>query len=266
MIEWPADVAPETESEEWYRRMAENHPDADASPLWGVMLVVNGAPDRLGVERTWPDYLHPADVLEKHVFRQIADRLDHNPKNRRTEKMNALEQLGISADSLRDEVIERAADRLVESYVSDDEVRAAIEKIVTTAIDQTTERIAAEEAGPLIEEKIEGVVLQRTNEWGEPKGEPLTFVGYLVQRAEAYLTEPVDYKGKPKAESGAYGWKPTQTRIAWMIDEHLQYSIKTAMEEALKTADSAIAGGIAETVKIKLREVSAALKVEVKKR
>ena len=42
------------------------------------------------------------------------------------------------------------------------------------------------------------------------------------------------------------------------------YSIKTAMEKALADANSAIVGGLEKTVKMKLEEVAAKLKMTVK--
>mgnify|MGYP001609874141 FL=1 len=84
-----------------------------------------------------------------------------------------------------------------------------------------------------------------------------------MARAEAYLKEELDHNGKTKAED--YNWKKSGTRIAYLVHEHLQYSIQTAMKEALTTANSAIVGGIEQAVKIKLAEVAASMKVELKR-
>jgi hypothetical protein len=108
---------------------------------------------------------------------------------------------------------------------------------------------------------VEGIVLQRTNEWGEKTGKSVTFTEYLVERAEAYMTEKVDYQGRSKAEvRDSYGWKPNQTRIVSLIDQHLQYGIATATEQALKSANERIAEGIKDAVAMKLQEVLAGVK------
>lgn len=192
----------------------------------------------------------------------MTDQKGVEPKER---KMQGLD-IGISQDELREQVLARTSERLVEHFVEEGDAERAMEAVVRETIDTVAERVAKESIEPLVRGQIESVCLQRTNEWGEPKGESMTFVEYLVKRAEAFLVERVDHKGETKAQSRSSSWnhRDTQTRITYMIDKHLQYSIKTAMEGALKRADSAIAEGIAEAVRIKLAEVSAKLKVEVK--
>lgn len=92
-----------------------------------------------------------------------------------------------------------------------------------------------------------------------------TFIEYLVKRAEAYLTEKVDFQGKSKDENGSYSsFSPSQTRIAHMVHQHLSYSIESAMKNAVQTANSAIAIGIAETVKIKLAEIQKGIQASIK--
>jgi hypothetical protein len=49
-----------------------------------------------------------------------------------------------------------------------------------------------------------------------------------------------------------------------MIDKHLHFSIESAMKSAVSNANSAIVGGLEETVKIKLAEIAKSLKVTVK--
>ena len=88
----------------------------------------------------------------------------------------------------------------------------------------------------------------------------MTFLEYLIQRAETYIQEPLNYAGKTKEQEG-YGWSKSQTRISYLINQHLHYSIETAMKQALQTANSAIVGGIEQTVRIKLQEVADKMKV-----
>jgi hypothetical protein len=185
-----------------------------------------------------------------------------------------IESLGITSNELIDRVVQRVADSVLEYPVYDEDgepagardtaFMKALEKKVAEKIDAAVSAIAGRNVLPNIEQYVENLCLQQTNQWGERTGQKLTFTEYLVQRAEAYLVEPVDYEGRAKGERDAYSWKASGTRVSHIVHKHLQYSIQTAMEGALKTANSKIVEGIERAVKIKLKEVSEALKVDVK--
>ena len=177
-------------------------------------------------------------------------------------------------EELQERVIDRICEQLLTSIDYDPDTggeyqvastfRRGIDNRVKAKVEETINAIAEREVLPNVAAYIEGLVLQETNGWGEKRGTPVTFKEYLVQRAEAYMQEKVSFDGKSKAESNGYSWNGTQTRIAHLIHQHLHYSIESAMKNALKIATGAVAEGIQETVKIKLAEVSAKLKTEVK--
>lgn len=184
-----------------------------------------------------------------------------------------LEALGLTKEQLQELVIARAADRLLRWEVREDGVEvppaesrlaARLQKLVEKRIDAKIAELAEAHVLPNVASYIEKLSLQATNAWGEKRGTSVTFIEYLVQRAEAYLSEQVDYEGKGKGERDSYSWKGAQTRLAHMVHKHLHYSIETAMKNAIEVANSKIAQGIAETAKMKLDEISASLRVEVK--
>jgi hypothetical protein len=185
-----------------------------------------------------------------------------------------LESLGISKDAIEQKLIEHLAQELLTeiqyNYDDDSEYRARsslakkLDALVKQHIDTTINALAEKHILPNVSNYIENLNLQTTNQWGEKKGAPVTFIEYLTQRAEDYMQEKVNYEGKPKSEAGGYSWSGTQTRITHMVHQHLHYSIETAMKQALQIATSGIASGLQETVKTKLSEVSQKLKVEVK--
>lgn len=166
--------------------------------------------------------------------------------------------LGLSPDELREEVIERAAQKLRDSIDTGD--YGHLDRIVKEATDKATAKYIEKTLIPMIEKNIESVVFQATNEWGEKRGKALTFREYLVERAEAWLREQVDYEGKPKGRD-SFGWHAKQTRIAHMIHEHLHWSIENMTKKMLQDANNHIVGGIQETVKLKLAEIQTSLKV-----
>ncbi len=185
-----------------------------------------------------------------------------------------IEALGLSKDELADRLVEKAVEELLSDQTYDEDgepygrknsqFKAALHKRIENQIDRAIDEIAAKNVLPNVASYVEGLCLQATNQWGEKKGASVTFIEYLVQRAEAYLTEKVDYNGQRKGEPNSYNWSGTQTRITFMVHKHLQYSIEQAMKEAMANATKSVAAGIHETVRIKLDEVAAKLKVEVR--
>jgi len=185
-----------------------------------------------------------------------------------------LQSLGFTDTELRDRVVERIADQaMLKQGVTfdgdecfDESIFAQqLDALVKQRIEDTISAIAEKHVLPNVAACVENLTLQATNVWGEARGEKVTFIEYLTQRAEAYLAEKVDYSGNTKTEArSGYSWKASQTRVSHLVHAHLQYSIKRAMEDALKTANSAIVEGIEGAVKIKLAEVAKALKVSVK--
>lgn len=183
-----------------------------------------------------------------------------------------LEALGFTKEDLQQRVVENIAAQLLGDTYSDDEdhsyikasqLQRKLEELITERIDEVVKAQAEAHILPRVNEMIENITIQSTNQWGEQKGTPITFIEYLVKRAEEYMVEIVDRDGTGNGE-GNYKWSGRQTRITYLIEKHLHYSIETAMKEAMKTATSAIAQGIHETARIKLNEIAASLKVEVK--
>jgi len=185
-----------------------------------------------------------------------------------------IESLGFTKEELQERVIARICETLLSSveYDPDDgneypiasKFKNAIDDRIKKQVNETINQIAEKSVLPNVSAYIEQMTIQQTNGYGESRGTPATFIEYLTARAEAYMQERVDFKGKSKEESGGYSWSGTQTRITYLVHEHLHYSIETAMKGALKIANSAIATGIQETVKLKLAEITEKLKVEVK--
>ena len=176
--------------------------------------------------------------------------------------IETLKGLGLDLSRIEDLVVERIA----ESILTEDEGRqdsdfaVRVHARVEEKLNQAVDSVAGRNVIPNMEQYIENYCLQATNEWGEKKGEPLSFVQYLVQRAEHYMQEPVDAHGKTKAEEG-YGWRKKQTRVVWLINHHLQYSISQALKDALKVIDETISGGLEKAIKAQMIELQGKLKV-----
>ena len=184
-----------------------------------------------------------------------------------------LEALGFTKEEIAERVIDRITASILTTGATDEdgygyevpsEFKRDLDKAVKARIDAEVTRIGDEHILPHIADLIDGVTLQQTNQWGEAKGEPVTFTEYLVERAEAYMTEPVDYNGKTKKESGNFSFSAKGTRVAYMIDKHLHYAIDTAMKKALADANATIAKGLNESVRTAIKNLTVNVKTEVK--
>ncbi len=182
-----------------------------------------------------------------------------------------IEQLGFTKEELQQRVVDQICEQLLTStYTNEDgdespaasQFQRAISSAVKKQTDETINALAERHLLPKVANQIETIVLEETNRWGEKKGNPVSFIEYLTQRAEAYIQEKVDSDGKTEKEN-TYNWSGKQTRITHLIHSHLHYSIKTAMEEALKVGIGEVAKGIHETARLKLNEIAAGMKVSV---
>ncbi len=187
--------------------------------------------------------------------------------------LKSLEALGITADTLIDQIVNKCVEQLMtdvsfdedgEEWRSRSRLAKQLDDRIKRQIDETVNALAERHILPNVAAYIENLTLQTTNQWGEKKGQKVTFIEYLTKRAEDYMQEKVNFEGKAKDQAGSYSWNGTQTRITHLVHQHLHYSIETAMKQALQVATSAIATGLQETCKTKLGEISEKLRVEVK--
>lgn len=184
-----------------------------------------------------------------------------------------IEQLGFTKEELQERVVARICAQLLEAtgynpesdreFTAESVFRRALDAQVQEKIDATISALAEKHVLPNVASYIENLTLQETNKWGERRGTPVTFVEYLVQRAEAYMLEEVDWDGKTKSDRDSYSWKKQGTRITHLIHQHLHFHIELAMKEALKVANGALAKGIQETVEAKLAEIVGGIKAKV---
>ncbi len=176
-----------------------------------------------------------------------------------------IESLGITKADLINRIVEAAVEHVLDGHDAGDRVVRRVQEKITDQVNAAVEEIGDKQVLPLMVAKIDTLAMQVTTGWGEKIGKPVTFREYMQQRAEKYMTEEVNYEGMDAAEcrSRSNSFNKSQTRIAHMVNKHLHYEIEIAMKDALKAANSQIAAGIQETVKIKLAEIAASIKTTV---
>lgn len=169
-----------------------------------------------------------------------------------------IEALGFTKEELQDRVVEKIVASLMsqEGYDSEhdhyfegkSEFANEIKSRVVSAIDAKVEEFAQQIIVPLVHQQVDALVVSRTNTFGEKQGEPVTFTEYVVNAANAFLMEKVDYEGKPFKSDG-WGKKEGQTRVTYLLDSHLQYRVKDAMTDAVKQVTVMMVEGLGETAK-----------------
>lgn len=183
-----------------------------------------------------------------------------------------LSSLGIGKEEIFNRVVEQIVDRVMHSYPVDDEGNEykrssrfydELTKYAKQKVDQKVEQLGDQHVLPRIGAMIENLVLQETNKWGEKQGAPVTFIEYLVKRAESFLTEEVNSDGKTQKQVDGYSWRVASTRVVFLVHQHLHHTIEKAMKEAVQNANDAIKDGLEKTVKLKLAEIAQSLKVNV---
>lgn len=180
-----------------------------------------------------------------------------------------LEALGFTKQELEEKLINQLCAQFLETTCADEDgeevrVRSSfqrkLEAKITDMIDASITQLADKHILPNVSAYIEALCLQKTNQWGEKVGTKLTFIEYLVQQADAYMREPVNYEGKPKG-TDSYSWTQRNTRIGHMVNEHLHYSVERAMKEAFTKANGSVAKGLEEALLTALHSFTNNIKV-----
>lgn len=183
--------------------------------------------------------------------------------------MSLVKELGFTKEELEQKVIQKIADDLLLEYgyesetggetVDDSHLKRKFHEIIKKHVDRQINKMAEEYVVPNVRAIIESVSLQQTNQWGEKTGQPKTFVEYLTESAQAYLSQPVDFQGKPNS---GYS-RENQTRLVHLVHEHLHYAIESAMKDAVDQVKKQIAPALEATVKLKLGEIAGSLKMQL---
>ena len=169
------------------------------------------------------------------------------------------------------DVLEKLTQKLYDHYMLDregdqSEFDARLQDSIKGMIDVVIAKTMTEHVHPRVVQMVEQIKFTKTNEWGErvnPTIPSLTFTEYLVDCADSYIREKVDYNGKTKTEAAGYNWSGKTTRISHMIHEHLQYEIARAMEKSLGEVNSSVRNGLEEAVKMALAGIKVSVDTKV---
>lgn len=188
--------------------------------------------------------------------------------------IKTLESLGISPKELGNRIVDQCVESLLSSTGfnpdTDEEVRyesrfkREIEARIQKAVDEKIAALAAVHLIPRVGEMIESVNMQRTNRYGEPKGEALTFKEYIAYRADVYMSENVDASGKSKEESGdSYSWRCAGPRLTVLMQGYIRDTLERHAKAAITDVNKVIAKNIEAAARAAITAAAEGLKVTV---
>jgi hypothetical protein len=186
--------------------------------------------------------------------------------------IKTLEALGITSEQLTERIVEQAVESLLTStgYNEDgDEIeyktrfKREIEKRIQQAVDAKIAALANEHLIPRVGELIEKTNMRQTNRYGEPKGDPMTFIEYIASRAEAYMSEDVDSNGNSKSENDSYNWRSSGPRLTVLMRMYIRSTLEDHAKRAITDVNAVIAKNIAKAAQDAIASASANLKVSV---
>lgn len=190
--------------------------------------------------------------------------------------LKTLEALGINIS--KEEIEERIVDQAVETLLSstgwdpeneaetryESKFKREIEKRIQEAVDTKIGALASEHLIPRVGEMIESVNMRKTNQYGEPKGDPMTFIEYIASRADAYMTENVNSAGQSKEESSdSYNWRLAGPRLTVLMRMYIGQTMDAAAKTAVNDVNKVIAKNIEKAALDAIHAATANLKVSV---
>lgn len=175
-----------------------------------------------------------------------------------------LQDIGLTQKQLAKKVVEEIAQQLLNpSDEATSQLEQKVQEEYLKQIKDGVDKAARESIAPRVQELLDKTTFQETNRWGESAKPVLTMKEFLVQTAERWMTEQVNYQGKTQAQE-SYNWSKNGTRISYMIHEHLQYHITNSVKAALSDINSKISTGLSDAVKIQIEECLKKLSVTTK--
>lgn len=185
------------------------------------------------------------------------------------------EDFGLTQEQMLERLIDTMADRLfgeaIDRDLDDEEYQVSNRQQVITAlntrikeeIDKQVNAIFDQHILGKIDELLTKLVIPQTNKYGEPKREPLTLIEYITEKSEAWLEEPVNWKGKSKKEE-AYSWSKDTTRLMYAVNKNLEDVLNRVVNDGAKEVQGAFAEQVKNAVADAVTRLTLSVKTDVK--
>ena len=187
--------------------------------------------------------------------------------------IETLKALGISPEELGSRIVDQAVEVLLNNTGFDPDTEAEtsyaskfkreIESRIQKAVDAKIAALAAVYLIPRVGEIIEKANLLQTNKYGEQKGPSMTFIEYIVSRAEAYMSEDVDYHCKSKNEGDSYNWKSCGPRLTVLMRNYIRDTLETHAKKAIVDVNKVFAANIEKAAREAITSAANSIQVSV---
>ncbi len=147
-----------------------------------------------------------------------------------------------------DEIVSQIGDKIVEKYESSQ--MEAIESRITDALSKVDSKIQE-----TIDKKVNEIAENLLNrnitiydKWGDVKKENVNIMDMFKKKMDNFLTEKVDEDGKTN------GYRCDQTRIDYLVNKNITYSMERKVNEAAAQVSKKIEKYVNETLKQQIGE------------
>jgi len=140
----------------------------------------------------------------------------------------------------KEDILNRAAEKVLEGFDRDyddaDIVTSKVLKELRDKRDAMIEQRVEQKVEAFMLEHIDkqlGLMVQPTDGFGNPKGEPSTLAEMILAYGKAYLEARVDHDGKEVARNN-YGYGDSKTRFHWLVAKASENKISSAVTKLVQ--------------------------------
>ena len=149
---------------------------------------------------------------------------------------------------ISDEIISQIGDKIISKYESDQ--MEVIESRITDALSEVDSKIQE-----TIDKKVNEIAENLLNrnitiydKWGDIKKENVNIMDMFKQKMDNFLSEKVDENGKTN------GYRREQTRIDYLVNKNITYSMERKVNEAAAQVSKKIEEYVNKTLKQQIGE------------
>lgn len=161
--------------------------------------------------------------------------------------------LGISTAELEEKIVDKAVETILDRIgyepdtgadtVENTELCRILQERLAARVQDLVDGVVEEHLMGQAREMIEGVLIKRTNEFGEEKAEPATLQEYIAHRLERFMNEIVNSKGE-RVYRDDYVRYDRSTRLEYLISEEFGRKFKEVIQELVQQTNSAMIGSL----------------------